>query len=202
MPCSEIGRECRDHEEVQEKLRHQVNPVADQLVRLWGTRDRMSTVLTVLVAVLGGVSKKHAALPQDQGKGLDKTSVTRRQLKVDRELARSFFLNEKHDFGVIDPEITKGKIEELWHRFVYATADSLERSIFITRGGHVGLGPWTTQTGDHVVALFGAGWPFILSPQDAWWHLREYCFVENFMDGEAVRQREAAGMQSEVFEIP
>jgi hypothetical protein len=75
------------------------------------------------------------------------------------------------------------------------------RSFFHTKDGHVGLGPLTTKPGDLLVILYGSSYPAILRP-----HEDENCFffvglayVYGIMDGEAVREYKARGVEDTLF---
>ncbi|EPE25374.1 hypothetical protein GLAREA_01286 [Glarea lozoyensis ATCC 20868] len=54
-----------------------------------------------------------------------------------------------------------------------------------TRKGYLGLIPLTAKTGDQIVLLAGAPYPFVLRPIDDWFQLIGICFVDGIMNGEA-----------------
>ena len=76
------------------------------------------------------------------------------------------------------------------------------RKFFVTREGHLGLGPNALQVGDEVYVINGSNVPFVLRKSDRFnldrqpedgsqmipfpmFHLIGDCYVRNFMDGEA-----------------
>jgi len=77
----------------------------------------------------------------------------------------------------------------------------MNRAVFNTKDGHIGLGPQTTKPGDLLVILYGCHYPAVLRP-----HEEEDCFyfvglayVFGIMDGEAVREYKAKGVEDTCF---
>ena len=62
------------------------------------------------------------------------------------------------------------------------------RRFFITREGHMGLGPRNIEPGDVVCILLGAQVPFVLRAVNDHYVLLGECYCHGIMDGEAVRQ--------------
>jgi hypothetical protein len=67
----------------------------------------------------------------------------------------------------------------------------LNRSLFVTIGGHLGIGPVEMLAGDEVYVLAGSGMPFVLRKEvtesnGILYRLVGECFVDGIMGGEAV----------------
>lgn len=58
---------------------------------------------------------------------------------------------------------------------------AINRRLFITAGGRLGMGPYGTQTGDHVVMLSGTQGVFVLRPQGGLWRLIGDAYCRRFM---------------------
>lgn len=71
----------------------------------------------------------------------------------------------------------------------------VDRALFVTEKGYIGLGPGRCKTGDVVAVLAGADVPFVLEPRAASRNnacsLVGEAYVHGFMHGEAVRSIEA-----------
>ncbi|KAF2833464.1 hypothetical protein CC86DRAFT_389698 [Ophiobolus disseminans] len=67
--------------------------------------------------------------------------------------------------------------------FVRACVD---RRLFVTRGGLIGIGPHAMKEGDIVVILFGGRVPYILRPIGMSYKYIGECYVPGLMNGEAV----------------
>lgn len=69
------------------------------------------------------------------------------------------------------------------------------RHLFFTKHGHAGLGPPELQLGDLIYALAGGDFLYVLRPVPSAPRPHTFqligCYVEGFMDGEAVDGREA-----------
>jgi hypothetical protein len=82
---------------------------------------------------------------------------------------------------------------------------SLNRRLYRTRSGMLGLGPMVTRPGDVVVVLFGGKYPFLLRQLALEWLFLGETYVQNnhIMLGEAVTEvRSARGRQRvETFRI-
>lgn len=78
------------------------------------------------------------------------------------------------------------------------------RTLFVTIGGHLGIGPVEMLPGDEVYVLAGAGMPFVLrkevTEKDGILHrLVGECFVDGIMDGEAVNAMKDGRIHSGPF---
>ena len=73
--------------------------------------------------------------------------------------------------------------------------------LFMTGHGRIGIGPPRVREGDVLVVLFGGKWPFALREQNGHYMLSGHCYVDGVMDGEIVRDSEAAGELPKTFEI-
>jgi hypothetical protein len=87
-------------------------------------------------------------------------------------------------------------------RFRNYSVVAMDRAMFNTEDGHIGLGPQATKLGDLVVILYGSGYPAVLRPHQE----DEDCFffvglayVYGIMDGEAVREYKAKGVEDTLF---
>lgn len=77
------------------------------------------------------------------------------------------------------------------------------RSLFITRKGHVGLGPREMKPGDLVCLFFSARVPFILRPKperNGYWLIGE-CYVNGIMQGEAQEMLDSGELKKETFTL-
>jgi hypothetical protein len=69
---------------------------------------------------------------------------------------------------------------------------TMNRTLFVTMQGHLGLGPVEMQAGDEICVLGGASMPFILrkvvsgDPADNLYNLIGECYVDGIMNGETV----------------
>jgi hypothetical protein len=82
--------------------------------------------------------------------------------------------------------------EVLWNSFFEACTG---RHLFLTAAGYAGLGPPELQVGDSIYALAGGRKLYVLRPlpgaiRSQTFNLIGDCYVQGFMDGEAVRGRE------------
>lgn len=86
-------------------------------------------------------------------------------------------------------------------RYTSALTPLLHRRLFITSSGHLGLGPASMMSGDIVAVLFGGKVPFVLRRvEDDQWKLVGECYVDGFMQGEALTTRgEGKGLEHEWF---
>jgi hypothetical protein len=88
--------------------------------------------------------------------------------------------------------------------FYWATAlqTCVERKLFITAGGILGLGPHTVREDDIVCFLFGGDVHFILRPADNGCHfLIGECFLQGLMHGQVIRIHEQCHLESVVFTL-
>jgi hypothetical protein len=91
--------------------------------------------------------------------------------------------------------------EILAERFGNNSAAAVNRAVFNTKDGYVGLGPQAAEPGDLLVILYGSEYPAVLRP-----HEDENCFffvglayVYGIMDDEAVREYKADGVEDTLF---
>jgi hypothetical protein len=86
-----------------------------------------------------------------------------------------------------------------------ALAESLNRRVYRTRAGRLGLGPKVMQPGEFVVVLFGGKVPFVMRPvQTEWLFLGEsYLREEHILRGRAVMDVRSGSRkgQAETFRI-
>jgi hypothetical protein len=114
----------------------------------------------------------------------------------------------------VDPQVYPDLVADSWgatrvegrSRYeMWATAQSLNRRVYRTRAGLLGLGPKFMKPGDMVVVLFGGKYPFILRQVGMeWLFLGEtYLRDEHIMRGRAVKEvRSGQGrVQTENFRI-
>lgn len=80
-------------------------------------------------------------------------------------------------------------------RYTSALAPMLNRRLFVTSTGHLGLGPAGMMSGDIIVVLLGGRVPYVLRRvDDVCWRFVGECYVDGFMYGEAMQpQDEASG---------
>jgi hypothetical protein len=85
--------------------------------------------------------------------------------------------------GAIQERMAKAKA----HRFTEAASVvSQNRRLFVTTGGHLGLGPPGALSGDVVAIIGGADMPFLLRRDGERWKLVGETYVDSVMNGEAV----------------
>ena len=76
-----------------------------------------------------------------------------------------------------------------WLEFTAAFQQATtSRRFFITREGHMGLGPRDMEPGDVVCVLLGAQVPFVLRAVNNHYAFLGDCYCHGIMDGEAVRE--------------
>lgn len=83
--------------------------------------------------------------------------------------------------------------ETIWRFVTY-------RQPFVTRTGKFGLGPWGLSEGDKVAVLWGGQCPFVIcGAADGRWKLKGECYIDDWMDGNAVAElvREAGTSDTE-----
>jgi hypothetical protein len=92
--------------------------------------------------------------------------------------------------------------ERLAGRFGSMSNAAMNRAVFSTEDGHIGLGPQITKSGDLLVILYGSQYPAVLRPH----HEDKDCFffvglayVYGIMNGEAVREYKARGVEDTLF---
>jgi hypothetical protein len=88
------------------------------------------------------------------------------------------------DFPELDKLAREGDPEKFRRA---ADRVSLDRQLFVTTNGHLGLGPWQMLPGDIVCVLGGADMPFVIRRTDNdCFTLVGECYVDDIMNGEAV----------------
>jgi hypothetical protein len=75
------------------------------------------------------------------------------------------------------------------------------RILFETKHGEYGVGPEITKTGDQIWVLFGSTVPFLLRPKDGNFQVIGECYIEEFMEGQAVIQMEEGGLLAEDIQL-
>lgn len=86
------------------------------------------------------------------------------------------------------------------NRYIRSLQRLMNRRLFVTSSDHLGLGPASTMSGDTVVILFGGNVPYILRPlENKQWHFVGECYLDEYMDGEAMKDRDAS--RDEWFEL-
>lgn len=79
---------------------------------------------------------------------------------------------------------------------------TMERRLFFTGKGYIGLAPFTAQVGDKVCLLEGAQFPIILRPNGDYWVVVGESYIHGIMDGEGWDEMMSEGDSSlESFEI-
>jgi len=89
-------------------------------------------------------------------------------------------------FVAIFQEPWDPKPRETFHREYKNTL--MERSIFRTQEGYLGLGPYITQPGDLVCVLFGLNVPYVLRAVNEGFLLIGECYVHGVMHGEKLEE--------------
>ena len=89
-----------------------------------------------------------------------------------------------------------------WDRYIFALQRLMNRRLFITSSGHLGLGPASMMSGDTVAILFGGNVPYILRPlENKQWHFVGECYLDGYMDGEALDNEGENPSNHEWFEM-
>ena len=84
-------------------------------------------------------------------------------------------------FSPSEPEYN-GLRETVWRFVTY-------RQPFVTRTGKFGLGPWGLSEGDKFALLWGGQCPFVIcEAADGGWKLKGECYIDDWMDGNAVAE--------------
>ena len=78
--------------------------------------------------------------------------------------------------------------------FAYYTSPRVNRIMFRTIGGYIGLGPRSTAVGDSVTILKGARVPLVLRPSNDRWRLLGEAYVHGIMFGEAFDEDKCQSM--------
>lgn len=89
-----------------------------------------------------------------------------------------------------------GLQETIWCFLTY-------RQPFVTQTGKFGLGPWGLSEGDKVAVLWGGQCPFVIcEAADGRWKLKGECYIDDWMDGNAVAELiRKAGTSDTEFEF-
>lgn len=98
-------------------------------------------------------------------------------------------------FSPSEPEHT-GLQETIWRFLTY-------RQPFVTQTGKFGLGPWGLSEGDKIAVLWGGQCPFVIcEAADGGWKLKGECYIDDWMDGNAVAELiHEAGKSDTQFEF-
>jgi len=107
-----------------------------------------------------------------------------------RELA-SYFPTS----GGPDPEDARDALERIF-RFLRS------RRLILTSKGHIGLGPHATRRGDIVVLLLGCNVPMLVRPvvsRPKHYKLVGGCYLQGFMEGEAMRELDGGVLRLEMI---
>jgi hypothetical protein len=75
------------------------------------------------------------------------------------------------------------------------------RRFFITKRGHLGIGPATLKEGDVCVVLYGAKVPFILRRLDFQYLLVGECYIHGIMRGEVLKWCQSGNLVEEEIKI-
>jgi hypothetical protein len=75
------------------------------------------------------------------------------------------------------------------------------RRFFITKRGHLGIGPPTLKEGDVCCVLFGAKVPFILRRLDSQHLLVGECYIHGIMRGEVLKWCQSGKLVEEEIRI-
>ncbi|OQN97874.1 hypothetical protein B0A48_16185 [Cryoendolithus antarcticus] len=75
----------------------------------------------------------------------------------------------------------------------------VNRRLFKTRDGKLGLGPQAMRPGDSITALRGSDLPVILRPYEQEFRFIGFSYVNGLMYGETVPALQAAGVEERVF---
>lgn len=91
-----------------------------------------------------------------------------------------------------------GRASEYYRSLV---AFQRSRSFFLTRAGHVGIGPHKIQAGDQVVILHGGEVPFAIRKRQSsvCYELLGECFVDGVMEGQAVQRKQGTRAKDQTF---
>ena len=109
---------------------------------------------------------------------------------IHREFMR-LAMNKKPDMEVPDAR-----------RYAAALQRLMNRRLFITESGHLGLGPSSMMSGDTVAILFGGNVPYILRPlENGQWHFVGECYLDGYMRGEALGNAGKEPKSHEWFEL-
>lgn len=101
-----------------------------------------------------------------------------------------------------DPNVVEETASENWSMFEYrARLCSMNRSVFNTNMGYMGLGPNALLPDDIVCVLLGGIVPFVLRPREGYYQLVGDAYVHGMMDAEAVSKCEAGELARQIFEI-
>jgi hypothetical protein len=86
--------------------------------------------------------------------------------------------------------------------YIAALQRLMNRRLFITESGHLGLGPASMMSGDIVTVLFGGNVPYVLRPlENGQWHFVGECYLDGYMRGEALDNEGKDATSQEWFEL-
>ena len=116
--------------------------------------------------------------------------LTRRKATPEKEGNQFRIWMRKINYSAFEPEdlvVSAGKHQ--WLEFTAAFQQATtNRRFFVTREGHMGLGPRDMEPGDVVCILLGAQVPFVLRAVNNHYVLLGECYCHGIMEGEALRQ--------------
>lgn len=88
------------------------------------------------------------------------------------------------------------------YRYIASLQRLMNRRLFITSSGNLGLGPANMMRGDTVAILFGGNVPYILRPLEKHqWHFVGECYLDGYMNGEALDNEGKDAQSHEWFEM-
>jgi len=157
------------------------------------------------------------ALPpplQSSSSGFDQSWRSMRNLRLGGETCRSI-VEANLDFELTATSTFKSRQEEqlepipagshpLWTALEHSNGQAcLDRFVYTTANGRLGLGPAILKPGDKIVILLGCRVPVLLRPQEGRYRLVGESYVDGIMYGEAIveLQNEAGSLSTETFEI-
>ena len=116
--------------------------------------------------------------------------LTRRKPTPEKEGNQFRIWMRQTNYSAFEPEdlVVSAGLHQ-WLEFTAAFQQATtNRRFFITREGHMGLGPRNMEPGDVVCILLGAQVPFVLRAMNNHYALLGECYCHGIMDGEALRQ--------------
>lgn len=129
--------------------------------------------------------------------------LTRQKATPEKEGNQFRLWMRKTNYSAFEPEdlvVPAGRHQ--WLEFTAAFQQATtNRRFFITREGHMGLGPRDMEPGDVVCILFGAQVPFVLRAVNNHYVLLGECYCHGIMEGEALRRSDQEGTELRDFVI-
>ena len=114
-------------------------------------------------------------------------------LRASEEYIQRVFLFEQHANSLLHPDLER--INDICQQFCESgslyTSHVLNRRMFITQNGLLGLGPRGLAKDDVVCILYGCGVPLVLRPtRGGHYRLVGEAYVHSIMDGQALDDQE------------